>query len=89
MMWRDIYDNIFSDVARYEPTARGNSKLLHRSYIYFKHRKHVTTNGVSWRCRNFDGKGNRTVCNVRALTKSFGTHDRVCVIGVHNHLPNE
>lgn len=86
-MWRDIYDNIFSDVARYLPTVRGKLKLINRSYIYFKHRKQRC--GISWRCRNFDGKGNRSVCNVKALTKNFGNHDRVCIIGVHNHLPNE
>lgn len=86
-MWPGIYDDTFSDVARYLPTTRGQLKLIHRSYIYFKHRN-TKKSCISWRCRNFDGKGKRAVCNVRALTKTFGNHDRVCIIGVHNHLPN-
>lgn len=70
----------------YEPTNKGNLKLVYNEYTYFK--STLQANGAqAWRCRNFDGRLGQ-VCKVRAYTKRFGNYDKVRISGSHNHFPN-
>lgn len=72
-------------MAIYRQTKRGNFKLMHNDYEYYKTDKKLDGD-PAWRCIYFTGYKSKK-CNVRAYTRNYGLIDKVKIRGVHMHPP--